>query len=351
MAEAAARTEPATPARHEEARRRGDVAESPALAPAAVLMASLVMGAVGAPILVARLRLVAIECLTTVGPTTIEDGSASALAWRALRELASVLAPLFVVIALVGLGVTVAQVGVRPSVDRLAPDPARLTAGWRRLATLDGLERLVKTIVELAFVLAAGWCVLRHAGVEALDAAALPPEGIVDLAGRALLQLGLAIGAVLVLVAAADYAWARWRRARRLATTRDELREEIRRREGDPRVRARVRRAHRTIVGGSASDVARADVVLTSPGEVAVALRYRADEGRAPRLLAAATGALAGRMTAAARVAGIPIVARPELARAIRRAVSIGSEVPPASYAAVADVLARLDAVRAGEAR
>jgi flagellar biosynthetic protein FlhB len=349
MAEAAARTEPATPARRDEARRRGHVAASPAVAPAAVVCAAVAMGAAGAPLLAQRLQDMLGVWLAAAGPTAIADGPVSPLAWRTARGLVPTLAAFFVVTALVGLGATVAQ-GVRPRALRL--DPLRLGAGWRSLWSLDGLARLVKIVVELALVLAVGWSVVRHVGVDALPASAMSLEELLGLAGGGLRELGLAVGAVLIAVAAADYAWARWRHERHLAMSREELRDETRRRDGDPRMRARRRRAHRAIVGRQVpTDVARADVVVAGAREVAVALRYRAGEPGAPRVLAAATGPLAQQIVAAARVAGVPVVERRELARTIERTVAIGDEIGPACYAAVADVLARLAVASAGEAR
>ena len=350
MADATARTEPATPARRDDARRQGDVAASPAIAPAAVLCAALGLGSIGAPLLVQRLRGVLVDWLAAAGPTAIADGVVGPLAWRSAVGLAGVLAPFFVLVALTGLAATAAQVGLRPRALRL--DAARLTAGWRRLRSLDGVARLVKVVVEVGLVVAAGWSVVRHVGAGALDAAAMPPEALLGLAGRGLRELGLALAAVTIAVAAADYAWARWRRERRLAMSRDELREETRRREGDPRLRTARRRAHRAIAGRHApADVARADVVVASPGEVAVALRWRADEDGAPRVVASGASALAERIVAAASAAGVPVVVRHELARTIERTVPIGGEIPPACYAAVADVLAPLVAATAGEAR
>jgi flagellar biosynthetic protein FlhB len=350
MAERAARTEPATPARREEARRRGHVAVSPALAPAAVLATGLGVATVGAPLVVQHLRTVLVDWLAAAGPLAIADGDLRPLAWRTAIPLAGLLGPFLVALALAGVGVTVAQVGLRPRGLRL--DPARLAAGWRRLASIDGLARLVKVLVELAIVLAVGWWTMRAMGTEALAASALPIGELVALAGHGVGTLGAALATVLVAIAAADYAWARRRHEQRLATSREELREETRRREGDPRLRARLRRAHRAIVRQSGTgEVAGADVVLVSPDDVAVALRYRAAEGAAPRLVAVALGRRTARMIDGARAGGVPIVRRRELARAIWRAVPIGGEIPPACYAAVAEILAQLaPAVATGEA-
>jgi flagellar biosynthetic protein FlhB len=102
------------------------------------------------------------------------------------------------------------------------------------------------------------------------------------------------------------------------------------------------------------AEVARADVVLTNPVHVAVALRYRAAEMAAPQVIAKGAGELAQRIKDAARAAGVPIVERRALARALFRAVKVGAEIPPALYRAVAEILAyiySLRGVRGEEAR
>ena len=129
--------------------------------------------------------------------------------------------------------------------------------------------------------------------------------------------------------------------------SRHEVREELKQSEGDPQVRVRFRRAHREIAKRRMlGEVARADVVLTNPVHVAVALRYRPEEGAAPRVVAKGADALAARIKDAARAAGVPIVERRALARALYRAVQIGGEIPPHLYRAVAEILAYIYSLR-----
>src|SRR5581483_11915654 len=136
--------------------------------------------------------------------------------------------------------------------------------------------------------------------------------------------------------------------------TRHEVKEEHKQSEGDPQMKMRFRRAHREIGRRRMlSEVRRADVVLTNPIHVAVALRYRASETGAPRVLAKGAGELAAKIKEAARTAGVPIVERRALARALYKSVKIGAEIPPALYRAVAEILAFIYSIRgipAGEA-
>src|SRR5204863_1972367 len=109
----------------------------------------------------------------------------------------------------------------------------------------------------------------------------------------------------------------------------------------------RFRGAHREIARRRMlTEVKRADVVLTNPVHVAVALRYRAGEATAPQVLAKGAGELAQKIKDAARAAGVPIVERRALARALFKSVQLGAEIPPALYRAVAEILAYVYSLR-----
>ncbi len=123
--------------------------------------------------------------------------------------------------------------------------------------------------------------------------------------------------------------------------TKQELKREMKEDDGDPMLRSRRRRRHRELARGRARvEVPRADALVVNPTHVAVALRYRRDEGRAPRVTAKGKGVLAELMRELARENGVPIVQDVPLARLLYRKVKVGGEVPAQTYKAVAAVLA-----------
>jgi flagellar biosynthetic protein FlhB len=164
--------------------------------------------------------------------------------------------------------------------------------------------------------------------------------------------MALALGAL----GALDFLWQRWRHEQSLKMSRHEVKEEQKQAEGDPQIKMRFKRAHREVAKRRMlAEVKRADVVLTNPIHVAVALRYRAQEMGAPRVVAKGAGELAAKIKDEARQAGVPIVERRALARALFKSVALGAEIPPALYRAVAEILAYIYSLRAvapaGEAR
>jgi flagellar biosynthetic protein FlhB len=243
----------------------------------------------------------------------------------------------------------VAQVGWSPNPELALPDPARLSpgAGFRRIVSVNGAVNLAKAVLKILVVLAIAAAVLWSVGRAAVATPDLAPLDILWFAGTGLRRLFLAMAAALAVLAGLDFAWQRWRYERSLRMTRQEVRDEQRETEGDPKVKARFRRAQREILKRRMlAEVRRADVVLTNPVHVAVALRYRAEEMGAPRVVAKGAGEVAAKIREAARGAGVPIVERRALARALYRAVALGAEVPPALYRAVAEILAYVYSVR-----
>jgi flagellar biosynthetic protein FlhB len=351
MADAALRTEPATPKRRADARREGQVVVSPEIAPAATLAALVVTTTAGAPIVVAHARTVLTEWLAAAGPVAAHEASLVPLLSRTGHALAAGLAPLFVVVVAVAVVAGVAQAGWRPRPALVLPDVRRigLAAGRTRIASQEGVARLVRAIAKTVLVAAIVSWVLTHLAPQIADASALPGAGVADLTGASVRALGVALVVGLGLVGAGDWAWARWRHERALRMSRSELRAERRERDGDPHVRARFRRArHERAKGRMLDAVATADVVLAQPDELAVALRYRAGETSAPRVVAKGRGATATAIERAAHVTGVPLVARRWLAADLFRTVPLGGVVPPARYRDVADVLAWAQTREAG---
>jgi flagellar biosynthesis protein FlhB len=146
---------------------------------------------------------------------------------------------------------------------------------------------------------------------------------------------------LLIVFAGADFALTRWRYRKRHMMTKDELRREMKEDEGDPLLRGQRKRRHRELVRKSAiAETRRADALIVNPTHVAIAIRYRRDEGRAPRVTAKGKGELAEYMRGLARENGIPICEDIPLARLLYRKVKVGREIPAQTYKAVAAVLA-----------
>jgi len=349
MADGFERSERATPRKREEARREGQVAVSPEVSPVAVLLTAIAVVSWGGPFAVRRCATLLHAWLVAIGPTAAHDDPIWPLAAHALKDLGTPLAPFFLATAAVGATAVIAQIGWSLHPNLLLPDPNRMSPARAasRIFSRTGLVQLLKAIAKIGLVLGIAWRVARHTGLEAVATPGMSIDALLAFMGTGVRRLLLAMAAALGVLGAADYVWQRRRHEESIKMTRQEVREEQKESEGDPHVRARFKRTHREIARRRMlADVPRADVVLTNPTHFAVALRYRPGAMDAPRVLAKGAGALAQKIKDAARQAGIPIVERRALARALFRSVQIGAEIPPALYRAVAEILAYVFSLR-----
>jgi flagellar biosynthetic protein FlhB len=355
------RTEAPTPRRRQQARDEGQVAYSQDLMTGLVVLA----GAIG---LVASAAALGNGWLTTLRldlinlrATDLDADAARALltgaAAHGLGACGLVLGLLFVVALAGGL----LQVGVQLTPELLALKWERLLpfSGEPRLLSWNKLLRGLGALVKVAVLGLAAYLLLRGQGPTLSRLAEMRLNAAVAHAWTIVLQLLLVGAAILFLLGAADYFWQRWRLEQSLRMTRPELKEELKREEGDPLIRARIRRLQREAARRQMlNEVRRATVVVTNPTHLAIALRYDrpaggapgAGSGGVPRVVAKGAGAVAQRMVALARRHGLPVVERKTLAQALFRSVQVNQEIPAALYFAVAELLAYVYRLRGEQA-
>jgi flagellar biosynthetic protein FlhB len=153
----------------------------------------------------------------------------------------------------------------------------------------------------------------------------------------------------LVVVGAIDFAFQRWQQEEDLKMTKQEVKDETKENEGDPQIRARIRK----LQGESAkqralNDVPKATVVITNPTHLAIAIRYERATMSAPIVLAKGEGIMAKRIRRRAIASGVPVIERKPLARALYAATKVGSEIPTSLYRAIAEILAHVYGLQRG---
>jgi flagellar biosynthesis protein FlhB len=348
------RNEAATPYKLEKARERGSVAKSVDANGVAILAVATLACFAWADGATSRFAHVAARLLAGAGTQLGTTDDAARLLSHVMGAGLQVIAPLLFALACVAIIVNVAQAGVVFSVTPLKPDFARLNPaqGFKRIVSVRGLYEAVKNILKL----------LVLGGVLALALKALAPQllALVDvrpaaypalitaMTGRLLVKLLL----VLVVFAAIDWVFARAQYARQMRMSRREIKDEHKNREGDPRIRSRLRELRMKMLKRSQAlrELPQADVLLTNPTRVAVALRYEHGVSPAPRVIAKGAGELARKMRDAAFRHQVPIVPSPALARALYREADDGGYVPEKRYADVARILVWLQAARRARA-
>ena len=224
----------------------------------------------------------------------------------------------------------------------LKPDPARLNParGLKRVLGRSNLVEAVKALVKASVLGWAVWRALAAVWPEMASAVAWTPEHLLSQIGRDLIHLLLLVVAGQAGIALLDVSWIRWRFHQRLRMSREDLKDEVKEAEGDPRVKGRLRqlrmaRAKRRMVAA----VAKATVVVTNPTHYAVALSYERGTQSAPRIVAKGVDEVAARIRAAAEASRVPLVANAPLARALYL-VPLDAEIPPEHFKLVAEIIA-----------
>lgn len=338
------RTEKPTPKKREEARKKGQIARRPELPAAVGFLSALVMLRMLSDNILQNVTVFMTGTMLNAGQlTALTPSAATHLLMDALARLATLSLPIIAAVMLAGIASNLAQGGFTFTPKALKPRGDRFNpiANFKRVLGLDGLVQFGKGLLVLAAIIAVCYNPIRQALAESPGLVGIPAPHIMQSLGAVLYQLGLRAGLVILLVACLDYAYGWYKHEKSLKMTKQEVRDEYRQQEGDPMVKSQRRRAARAMLQRHiATEVPKADVVITNPTHFAVALRYDRENHAAPVVVAKGADDMARRIREIARANDVAIVENPPLARSLYRTVEIGRTIPPDLFRAVAEVLA-----------
>ena len=337
------KTQDPTPHRRQQAREEGHIAKSQDLASAALLLLGLTTLLMFGGELVEVLGRYFVEQLGGTAWLSADPEFAVAEWYRIVAVLARYLLPIFGLIMAAGIAANFVQVGFLYLPDKLMPDITRLDPlqGLARLFSVTNLARLVFGLIKMSLIAGVAWLSLYNQRDQILTLTAMTVPEIAVFLGSILLWTGIKIAGALLVLSVLDYGFQQWKYQRDLRMTPQEVREEMKNLEGNPMVAARRKQVQRQLaLGRLATAVPKADVVVTNPTELAIAIQYQPDTMAAPIVVAKGAELIAQRIRKLALEHSIPIVERKPLARALYREVEVNHPVPADKYAAVAEVLA-----------
>lgn len=262
--------------------------------------------------------------------------------WALVQALALALLPVFALLMAGSLLPHLMQNTIVVAPDRLEVRLSHISplAGMKRLFGLKALFEFGKNLLKAGAVAAACWLVGTPLYEQSAALAGLDPAAFPGLATTAIVTILFAVTAVSFLVAAIDITFQRFEYQRRQRMTIQEMREEMRSTDGDPHMKAALRKRRRQFSQRQMmADVPKSTVVITNPTHFAVALRYERGEDHAPVCLAKGTDRLALRIRERAQAAGVPIMEDKPLARALHASVEVGQAIPPLHFEAVAKII------------
>lgn len=341
------RTESPTAKRLQDASRRGQVARSRDLTDAFQLGAALVALSYWGPSLVSGMGTIMATGITRMGDArsgAITSGEVVNLAMAGVMQIGWLVGPLALGAVVATAASAQAQGGIYFASEALRIDLTRLNpaSGFKRLMPSQAGLNLLKTMIAATVVATVAWSAVEGVLADSTRFALLDPVASgLDAWVHAVAFLKRAAIALLAL-AAGDFALQKWRTGQSLKMTKQEVRDDHKLSEGNPEIKARVRRVQREMVRKRMlAAVPKATVVVTNPTHFAVALQYTRGQA-APEVVAKGADNLALTIRTIAREHGVPIIENPPLARAIYRQVEVGESIPGDLFEAVAEVLAYL---------
>jgi flagellar biosynthesis protein FlhB len=337
------KTEKATPKRREEARKKGQVAKSPDLNGAIVLLASLFALSIWGPHIWQQMGASMHDTLAMIAtPQAVTAGGIGKLFMEGGRTAVLAVAPIAIVCLVFGVLSNIGQVKLKPSLHGLKPDFKRIDPlkGAKNLFGPNLLFEGAKNLTKVGIVGA----ITAFAVIPKLqDLAALvgmAPGALVSHLGHTVLGIAQRAAIAYILIGILDFAYQRWRHEKSLRMDKQEVKEEQKAFTSPPEVRSAMRRRQMAAARARMmSSVPEADVVVTNPTHYAVALVYDGVKP-APEVLAKGQDLVAAQIRRVAEENGVPVISDPPLARALHAGVEVGRQVPEELFAAVAQLLA-----------
>jgi len=337
------KTEQATPRRRQKVREEGQVAQSKDLTGAISLAAAIaVYNLAGSAI--GRSLANATECHFIDAASVAFTATAlsrQATTWLGL--IAAAVMPVALAALAAGLTANLIQTGFIFATKRINPTADKLNPlnGLKRIFSLNGLVEAAKGLLKVVIVAFIAWITLSAHQAELLNLQRMALPQALSLISAIIFQFAIRYCVALVVIGGADYAFQRWQHEKQLRMSRHEIKREHREAEGDPQVRAQRRRHARALLQqGISHQMPHADVVVTNPTHLAIALMYEDGQMPAPLVVAKGKGGIAARIRDLAHTYAIPIVEEPTTARALYESSRLGELVPPVLYQAVAEILA-----------
>ena len=337
------KTEQATPKKREEARKKGQVAKSRDATSVAVLLACLIFFWFGSSAMVEKMMALARWLLTQSAQFNVNCNNIQVLSIGLIYKTFAILSPLFLAAFSMALLANYLQVGFVLSSESVQPKLSKIDPikGFQKLFSIRSLVELAKNIFKISIVGFVAYVIVRREIENFIPLMDQSVWVILVYIANVAFKIILVVCLALIILAALDYIYQRWEFEKDLKMTKQEVKDESRQMEGDPLVKARIKRLQRDMARKRMmASVPEADVVITNPTHLAVALRYDQAGMFAPKVVAKGAGFIAENIKDIARKNNVPIVNNKPLARVLYKNVDVDEMIPANLYKAVAEVLA-----------
>ncbi len=335
------KTEDPTPQRREDFRKRGQVAQSKEIGTVLMLFACMLAIWFLARFFLGQLHEVFTRSFSDYMVRSAREEDWIAAVKFAFFKSGLIVFPIAIIAWIAGAASTLLQIGFLNNEEALQIDFNRMNpvSGMQKIFSLRSLMEGFKAILKVTIVVTIVYMIFKSEVMMFPKLVGYDMPELMGYIGDLVLKLAGGVGVFMLGLAVFDFGYQKWDLEQKMRMTKQEVKEEMKSREGDPLVRARIRKLQRELATRRMmDDVKKADVIITNPTHIAVALIYSA-ELVAPKVLAKGAGEVAERIKALAKEHKIPIVENKPLARTIFKTIKIGQMIPRELYNAVAEVL------------
>lgn len=336
------RTEQASDKRREDFREKGQVAQSKEVNTAALLTTSLLFWFFYAPLFWEKLSRLIAGFWRLSGEFKITDESIILLAGFTIRQMTLLLAPVMLLVMVVGFFASFLQIGWLFTADPLTPDLSKLDP-IKGAAKFFSKRSLVEVVKSLCKILLVGYVAYKTVSGEfegALDLVEMDLAETIRYIAKVSSHVLVKSCGILIILGMLDYLFVRWEMEQKMKMTKQEMKEEHKDTEGDPLIKSRIRSVQQQMARRRMMvEVPKADVIVTNPTHISIALVYRRGEMDAPRVVAKGVDHLALRIREVAREHGVPMIENVPVAHALLK-IEVGAAIPEELFKAVDEILA-----------
>jgi len=336
------RTEEASSKRRDDFRKKGQVAQSKEINTAALMSVSILLWYFYGPTFWSKLSWMVEYIWAQAGQYEVTPTSIVKIYGFVLKNSAMLLAPLFLMVLIIGFCASYFQIGWLFTTKPLMPDFSKLDPikGAARFVSKRSMVELIKSLCKVVLVGYIAYKTVFNEFENALYLVDMEVLETLNYVGRVALVVLFKSCGIMLLLSLIDFLFVRWEMEEKMKMTKQEQKEEYKESEGDPHLKARIRSLQQEMARNRMmAEVPKADVVITNPTHLSVAIQYEQGKTDAPVVIAKGADNIAMKIREIARENDVPLVENVPVARALYK-VDIGAVVPEQMFKAVAEILA-----------
>ncbi|MFA5527254.1 MAG: flagellar biosynthesis protein FlhB [Peptostreptococcales bacterium] len=337
------KTEAPTPKKIQDARKKGQIAKSPDLNAAIILLVSLLlMMSASDQSMKDMAKFLYINFTEYVNYNLVASNLRSLFLFY-IFYFFRLTALMFIIVMIIGIATNLAQSKFIFSTEPLKPNFGKLNPieGFKNIFSKKAAFNLVKTVLKLVLISAVAISFVKDNLVKIISTTGVQPIIVFTYVKEIVFRLLVQVISILLFLGIADFVFQKYDFKKNLRMTKQEIKEEWKQSEGDPHIKSKRKQKQREMsLNRMISEVSSASVVITNPTHLAVAIKYDEKVDEIPKVVAKGAGFIAEKIKNSARDNRIPVMENKPLARIMYKELEIGQEIPTELYKAVAEILA-----------